>query len=308
MNFTEPNPPQWLRRLGGNAQTLYAKSLQRTAPDYRRELLRDSYQTDYIACDFVDASDTDAPCVVLLHGLEGSSRSHYAVELMHAVQQHGWHGVVVHFRSCGGVPSKRLYHSGDTRELAYILPILAERYRTIYVVGVSMGGNVLAKYLGEYATDAVPHVAATVSTPFNLLASSRALEHGLPRMLYTPYFLHSLLPKVPPTTQKFRNLGEFDDAFTAPIHGFINKDDYYTRAASFPFLSAITVPTLLINAQNDPFVPPFSLPRAQDISGSITLLQPKHGGHAAFVSGNGRGHLRWLPETLLAWFESFQAA
>lgn len=304
MMNTQPIPPRFL--IGGNAETLYAKALQRTAPNYRRELIRDSFGEDDVAYDFVDVADEQAPCVVLLHGLEGSSRSHYAVELMYAVQQIGWHGVVAHFRSCGGVPAKRLYHSGDTREVAHMLDVLAKRYAKIYVVGVSLGGNVLAKYLGEQGDLAIPCAAATVSAPFDLMASSRALESGLPRRLYTPYFLHTLLHKVPPTTQKFRSLAEFDDAFTAPLNGFIDKDDYYLRASSKPYLRDITIPTLLINAKNDPFVPQRSLPNVSDVSGSVQLLQPEHGGHVAFVSGSGRGHLRWLPETLLSWFKRQQ--
>ena len=133
-------PPAWLR--GGNAQTLYGKMLQRSDLNYRRELLPDSYGEDKAAYDFIDSPHQDAPCVVLLHGLEGSSRSHYAVEMMYAIRQRGWNGVVAHFRSCGGVPSKRMYHSGDTREVAHMLNLLAQRYRELYVVGWSLGGRV----------------------------------------------------------------------------------------------------------------------------------------------------------------------
>ena len=306
MNHSFPNPiaPRWL--IGGNAQTLYAKALQKSAPNYRRELVRDSFGEDYIAYDFVDASDKNAPCLVLFHGLEGSSKSHYAVELMLAVQAADWHGVVVHSRSCGGVPSKRLYHSGDTREAAHTFQLLAQRYTKIFAVGVSMGGNVLAKYLGETRNAAIATAAATVSTPFDLKASERALEKGVARQLYTPYFMHTLLQKVPPTNQKFRHLGEFDDAFTAPMHGFANKDEYYEKASSKPYLREIAIPTLLINAKNDPFVPAHSLPTVADVSDSVFLLQPENGGHVGFVTGEGKGNLDWLPQTLLAWFENFK--
>ena len=135
MMNTQPIPPRFL--IGGNAETLYAKALQRTAPNYRRELIRDSFGEDDVAYDFVDVADEQAPCVVLLHGLEGSSRSHYAVELMYAVQQIGWHGVVAHFRSCGGVPAKRLYHSGDTREVAHMLDVLP-KYTLLVCLWVEM--------------------------------------------------------------------------------------------------------------------------------------------------------------------------
>ncbi|ULJ69863.1 alpha/beta fold hydrolase [Wielerella bovis] len=304
MMFTNPIPPRWLK--GGNMETLYAKALQREAPEYRRELIRDSYGEDYAAYDFVDSHDANAPCVVLLHGLEGSSRSHYAIELMHAAHAKGWHGVVAHFRSCGGVPSKRMYHSGDTREVAHMLGVLAARYARLYVAGVSLGGNVLAKYLGEQKSAALPRAAAAVSAPLDLNACGDALEQGIPRLLYTQYFLRSLLPKVPPAAHKISSLGDFDNTFTAPLHGFADKRDYYTRSSAKPFLRDIAIPTLLLNAKNDPFVPAASLPREYDISDCVTLMQPEHGGHVAFVTGEGRGHLRWLPETLLAYFSQFE--
>lgn len=294
-------PPRWLK--GGNLQTLYAKSLQRPAPPYRRELLADSYGSDQVAYDFVDASDPNAPCVVLLHGLEGSSRSHYAVELMHAVRAAGWHGVVAHFRSCGGVPSQRLYHSGDTREVAHMLSLLSQRYATLYAAGVSLGGNALTKYLGEQGKNAVVRAAAAVSTPMDLSAGARALQQGMARRLYTPYFLHTLMDKVPhPPPHKIRDLKMFDDLYTAPIHGFADAEDYYAKSSAKPYLRQIAVPTLLVNARNDPFFPPEHLPRQTDVSDQVYLLQPEHGGHAGFVGGSGRGHLRWLPENLLAFF------
>lgn len=144
MNTRSPNTPYWLRN--GHADTLFAKLLQGKAPDYRRELLPDSTGKTQVAYDFVDSADPDAPLVVLFHGLEGSSESHYAVELMKAVQQRGWNGVVAHFRSCGGIENTApvFYHLGDTPEIAFMLNTLAQRYSTIYAVGVSLGGNALA--------------------------------------------------------------------------------------------------------------------------------------------------------------------
>ena len=124
-NLPPLHSPLWLP--GGHLQTVYAKLLQRTPPPYRRELLPDSGGSEQAAYDFVDAADAEAPLVVLFHGLEGSSDSHYAVEMMHAVRERGWHGVVAHFRSCGGVPAEKKYHSGDTREIAHMLGLLAAR-------------------------------------------------------------------------------------------------------------------------------------------------------------------------------------
>lgn len=305
-SYFEPSellPPLWLR--GGNWETVYAKSLQAAAPPYRRELILDRFGEDLVAYDFVDAADKDAPCVVLLHGLEGSSMSHYAVEMMLAARARGWHGVVAHFRSCGGVASRRLYHSGDSPEVAHMLNVLAQRYACLLVVGVSLGGNVLAKYLGEYGDKALPRAAAVVSSPVRLAAAGDALEKGLPRLLYTPYFLRTLMTKVPHSGKRLLSLAEFDNRFTAPMHGFLDKDDYYARASAMPFLRDVTVPTLLLNARNDPFFPASFLPTREEVSGSVLLLQPKRGGHAGFVSGSGRGHLRWLPENVLRFFEGW---
>ncbi len=297
--------PRWL--AGGNLQTLYAKLLQSPPPAYRRELLPDSTGREQVAYDFIDAANPDAPLVVLFHGLEGGSGSHYAVALMQEVAARGWHGVVAHFRSCGGVPSKAMYHSGDTPEVAHMLKLLAARYRQIYAVGVSLGGNVLAKYLGEQGRlqqNTLVRAAATVSAPLDLPAAGHTLEHGLPRLLYTRYFLSTLMPKVAAQPGlRIRSLADFDNAYTAPLHGFADKDDYYRRAAAKPFLPDITTPTLLLNAQNDPFLPGRFLPTADEVSDSVYLLQPANGGHVGFVSGSGRGHLRWMPQAVLSFFD-----
>ena len=177
-----PNTPLWLRN--GHADTIFAKFIQRPAPAYRRELLPDSTGRTLVAYDFVDAADPDAPLVVLFHGLEGSSRSHYAVELMRAVIEKGWNGVVVHFRSCGGVENTApvFYHLGDTREISFMLEMLSERYRRIYAAGVSLGGNALAKYLGEYGSlgmAAVPYAAAAVSAPVDAAAAGTRFDKGM---------------------------------------------------------------------------------------------------------------------------------
>lgn len=299
--------PLWLK--GGHLQTIYAKTLQSPAPAYRRELIADSYGEDQVAYDFIDAANPEAPLVVLFHGLEGSSHSHYAIELMRTVQTRGWHGVVAHFRSCGGVPSKRFYHSGDTREIAHMLNVLRERYATIYAVGVSLGGNALAKHLGEVGDDAVIQAAAVVSAPVDLTVAGVALSEGLSKRIYTPYFLRTLMKKVPPKAGfACHTLADFDNAYTAPLHGFSSGADYYVQSSCKPHLSRITCPTLLLNAKNDPFLPAYALPTAAEVSPVVHLLQPEHGGHVGFVSGAGRGHLRWLPETVLAFFDSIQAA
>ena len=192
MILTPPDTPFFLRN--GNADTLAAKFLQRPAPAYRRELLPDSTGKTKVAYDFSDGISPDAPLVVLFHGLEGGSGSHYAVELMLAVRSRGWNGVVVHFRSCGGVANTApvFYHLGDTAEIAFTLDTLAARYREIYAVGVSLGGNALAKYLGEQGKKALPHASAAVSAPVDAEAAGSRFDSGITRLLYTRYFLRTL--------------------------------------------------------------------------------------------------------------------
>ena len=303
-------PLPWL--YGGHLDTIYAKLLQPPPPAYRRELLPDSSGQTSVAYDFIDSPHRNAPLVVLFHGLEGSSASHYACALMNAVAVRGWHGVVAHFRSCGNVPNTApmFYHSGDSTEIHFMLQTLATRYPHIYAVGVSLGGNALAKYLGEHQAAAIPDAAAVISAPLDLAAASARLNHGISRYLYSRYFLHTLLPKAratgfhPERLPHCKTLAHFDDAFTAPLHGFKNHQDYYQQSSAKPFLSAIQTPTLLLNARNDPFLPAETLPNRNAVSDTVTLLQPERGGHVGFVSGPGRGHLRWLPETILTFFDA----
>ena len=303
--------PPWLR--GGNIETLYAKSLQSAAPPYRRELLPNHENSGMLAFDFLDSPHPDAPLLLHFHGLEGSSRSHYAVALMLAAQARGWHAAVAHFSSCGGVAAQKYYHSGDTEAIAHALKLMQARYPRIYAVGVSLGGNALAKYLGECGRANIScglQAAAAVSAPVDLTASSLAISQGLPRLLYTPYFLSSLRKKVPADAKavKLRSLADFDNAYTAPLNGFIDAADYYRRAAAKPYRRDIRLPTLLINAHNDPFLPPEAMPQEAEVSPQVYLLQPRSGGHVGFVSGTGRGHLRWMPETVFRFFDEISHA
>ena len=304
-------PPFWLH--GGHLQSIWPKLVRIGSPAYRRELLPDSLGATEVAYDFVDGKRPDAPLLMLFHGLEGSSASHYARALMFAAQRHGWHGVVAHFRSCGEVENRApvFYHSGDSAEVAHMLQLMHSRYPRIFAVGISLGGNALAKYLAEQGNRAIPQAAAVVSAPLDLTAASHRLERGLSKMLYAPYFLRSLLPKAAAcaarfpqidaaTVQAVANLTDFDNAFTAPVHGFADAADYYRRASAKPLLHQIAVPTLILNALNDPFIPAESLPKAGDVSPSVTLLQPEYGGHAGFP---GTADLDWLPDTVLRYFD-----
>lgn len=310
--------PAWLP--GGHLQSIYPALLLRgSPPPYRRERW-DTPDGDFIDVDHV-AGPPDAPLVVLFHGLEGSSGSHYAASLMRAVRAAGWRGLVPHFRGCGGEPNRRprAYHSGDSAEADWVLRKLKGLApdRALFAAGVSLGGNLLLKWLGEQGRQAseVVTAAAAVSAPLDLHAAGAALERGLSR-IYAWNFLQTLKPRSLELLRRYpglidgaavrrvRTLRVFDDLVTAPLHGFRNVDDYWTRAASKPLLRNIAVPTLVLNARNDPFLPEQALPHPSDASPAVTLEFPEEGGHAGFVTGSFPGRLDWLPARLLGFFRS----
>lgn len=309
-------PPRWLP--GAHAQTVWPLLIKGPLPAYRRQRWETPDQ-DFIDLDWVDGSAT-APCVVLFHGLEGSSRSHYARSLMRAVGERGWRGVVVHFRGCSGEPNRlpRAYHSGDSAEIDWVL----RRLRTqsggpLFAAGVSLGGNALLKWLGEQggAARAVVHAAAAVCAPVDLAAANQSLMRGFHR-LYARHFLHSLIPAALAKLQRFpgladprriaaaRSLRDFDDAMTAPLHGFRDADDYYARSSAGQFLAGIEVPTLALHAANDPFLPPSALPTAAALSAAVHLELASRGGHVGFVSAGLPGRLDWLPRRLMWHFDA----
>ena len=307
--------PRWLR--GGHAQTIYpALVLRGRPPRYRRERW-DTPDGDFIDLDFLDGGSAGAPRVALFHGLEGSSSSHYAVALMHALTRAGWNGVVVHFRGCSGEINRlpRAYHSGDAPEIGWILARLAQSAGPLYAAGVSLGGNALLKWLGESGAGARAHLraAAAVSAPLDLMAAGAALGRG-PNLIYTRMFLTTLRRKSLDKLERFpglfdrasmlgaRNLRQFDDVVTAPLHGFRDTDDYWTRASSKRGLDKVGLPTLVLNARNDPFLPAQHLPRPAEVSPMVLLEQPEEGGHVGFPSGTFPGNLDWLPQRLLAFF------
>lgn len=318
--------PAWLP--GGHLQTLYpALALRRGGPAFRRE----TWQTpdaDQIVVDWMDAADAQAPVLVLFHGLEGSSASHYSQSLFAAARALGWHGVVPHFRSCGEVENLKLraYHAGDTDEIDWILARIQAAHPgvPIFAAGVSLGGNALLKWLGEQGAAAHQRIqaGAAVCAPLDLAACGAVLDTGLNRHIYTREFLRTLKAKMlhkltlhgdtqidQAEVRRATTLRAFDNLVTAPIHGFRDVDHYWQSSSSKPHLINICVPTLVINARNDPFVPAASLPTQAEVSAAVTLLQPEHGGHVGFASGgftanNVPGRLDWLPGTLLDFFKS----
>ncbi len=311
--------PRWLP--GGHLQTIYAaKLMPRPAVAYRRERW-DTPDGDFIDLDWADApaAANTAPLVVLFHGLEGSSHSHYALALMAAMRARGLRGVVVHFRGCSGEPNRlaRAYHSGDAQEIDWILRRMRSQNigTPLFAAGISLGGNALLKWLGESGEAAVGVIdaAAAVSAPLDLMAAGDALGQGF-SLVYARNFLRTLKAKSLAKLDRFPGLydanavrtagtlREFDNIVTAPLHGYRDTDDYWTRASSKPGLKTIRVPTLVINAKNDPFLPAAALPRPGEASGAVTLEQPDEGGHVGFVTGTLPGHFGWLPRRILRFF------
>lgn len=309
--------PVWLP--GGHLQTIYTSLFLSPPPvDFRRERweLPDG---DFLDLDWVDGP-ADKPVVVLFHGLEGNSQSFYARDLMRAVKARGWSGVVAHFRGCSGEDNRlpRGYFAGDSEEIERILAHVKARHpdAPLYASGVSLGGNALLKWLGERgpAAQALVARAAGVSAPLDMAAAGHALDTGFNRSVYTARFLATLKAKSLRKAARFPGLldaqaieaattfQEFDTLVTARLHGFADAEDYWAKVAAKPWLKHIAVPTLVLNAKNDPFLPAQALPTTDEVSSAVTLEQPETGGHVGFPSGPFPGHIDWLPERLMQHF------
>ena len=314
--------PAWLP--GGHLQTIYPATCVAKPPvAYRRERWSSS-DDDFIDVDFVDGQP-GKPLVVLFHGLEGSSNSHYARSLMAALRARGWSGAVPHFRGCSGEANlmPRFYHSGDAAEVDWVLRKLHARRSVemrgpLFAAGVSLGGNALLRWLGESGHGAdIVEAACAVSAPLDLARGGEALSSGF-NLLYTRMFLQTLKPKCLAKLERYpglfnrsallaaRDLYAFDNVVTAPLHGYKDTDDYWHRASARHVLHEITVPTLVLNARNDPFLPGRHLP--QSASKAVTLEYPDEGGHVGFAVGPFPGRIDWLPRRILAFFDSVAPA
>lgn len=317
--------PWWLP--GGHLQTIWGARVSRAhpagqVPRWRRERW-DTPDGDFVDVDFLDglpeqAAPGRAPLLVMFHGLEGSSEGPYARAFAHWARAQGQAMVVPHFRGCSGELNRapRAYHSGDHEEIGWLLRRLRERHGApVEAVGISLGGNALLRWAQEHGDSAALDVrcAAAVCSPLDLAAGGQALGRGFARRVYTPMFLRTMKPKALAKLAQHpglfdrerllaaRDLYEFDNVFTAPLHGFRDTDDYWTRASAKPRLADIRIPALALNALNDPFVPAASLPRPGEVGRHVTLWQPPHGGHVGFVGGALPGTLAPLPEAVMAW-------
>jgi len=296
----------WIR--GAHAQTLWGRIVRRASIQTRLERW-DTTDRDFLELHRLAPRDNQAssraPHVLLLHGLEGGVHSHYAQGLLREMGRRGWGADLLIWRSCGSEPNRarRFYHSGETEDLDFVVTrLLHERPgRSLAIVGVSLGGNVLLKYLGERSDASARDImaAAAVSVPFDLSRGSDRINRGFSRV-YQRYFLDSLkqkaiekqtrYPDLPGTgaINALRTLREFDDALTAPLHGFAGANDYYTRSSALRFLPGIRVPTLLLSARDDPFLPPAVLREVEEsarLNPALTVEFTERGGHAGFVGG-----------------------
>jgi uncharacterized protein len=317
------SPAWWLP--GGHLQTLWGKLAHRRVPI---SLKLDRIQTpdcDELELRSVGAAPDGAPRLLLLHGLEGSIRSHYVASTLAAFSASGWGAHFLSFRSCGERMNRtrRFYHSGDSADLALALDWLVQRFPAspVCIAGVSLGGNLLLKYLGERG-DEVPRTvkaAAAISVPFDLARSAARISSGFSRV-YQQFFLRTLKAKVLEKRRHFpdlpaadrieaiRTLREFDDLVTAPLHGFSDARDYYEKSSAIRFLNGIRVPTLLLSAVDDPFLPPEVLAQVKLTARQNPALHiefPARGGHVGFVTGSAPWRAAYYVEQrILDFFKS----
>ena len=295
-------PAWWCR--GPHGQTLAGALLRRRIrlPDLRREPW-ETPDGDFLEVDQLPGG-ADGPILVILHGLEGSSSTPQVRGFLAGANRRGWRALAVNFRSCGGRTNRlrRSYHGGDTADLHWILQrsVASHPHTTIFCLGLSLGGNVLLKYLGEQANAALPAVkaAAAICAPFDLAASAAAFEADFWNRVYMRRLVRSLKRKTcaklrsfpdlvdAQRLEKVRTIRDFDALVTAPANGFPSADAYWSASSCAPFLPLIRRPVLLINALDDPLVPAHTLPRAAVAANpQLAPLFPRHGGHLGFIAG-----------------------
>lgn len=295
--------PWWLRNA--HLQTIFAKYL---SPRSKLQTVSEIFTLsdgDHLQLNWSEtlAVDETRPLVVLLHGLAGDINSHYIQGLMAVLKQQNLPCVLMHFRGCNGKPNKlaRAYHSGDTADLAEVIGMLQQRFpkMPLAAVGFSLGANVLVKYCGEQAEQNPLRAAVAVCPPLSLAACAKRINQGSSK-IYQSYLLKRLksatlqklashpefpLSLTPEQIQGMRSIEEFDEHYTAPIHGFVNAKEYYQRASGMAFLKQICIPTLIIHAKDDPFLTDAVIPQAADLSPFIDYQLCQNGGHVGFVQG-----------------------
>ncbi|MEZ0539697.1 YheT family hydrolase [Fibrella arboris] len=303
----------------GHLQTIIPSLFRKIPVRYVRQRI-DTADDDFLDLDWCEAHrqqpSVKNPLVILSHGLEGDSTRQYVAGTVRLLNQHGFDCLAWHYRSCSGEMNRqaRFYHIGETGDLHTVAQqALAAGYETIYLVGYSAGGNITLKYLGERGSSINPAIkrAVAISVPLDLMTTADRLE-AWDSMVYNRRFQKTLKEKVKLKTgtlpeairatdlSRIRSLREFDDLITAPLHGFAGVTDYYTRNSSLLFLPKITVPTLVLNAQNDPFLSPECFPTALAKELTCVWMEfPKQGGHCGFPSASGLQAPNYAEERVL---------
>jgi uncharacterized protein len=313
---SEFKPAWWCRHR--HFQTLYPTLFRIQA-----ELTLNKEQFELPDSDFIDLSWTQekqtGPIVVLLHGLEGSIDSPYAKGILKTIQDSNWQGVLMHFRGCGGQHNKldRGYHSGETGDLDTFVKTLKTRYpdRKLAAIGVSLGGNVLLKYLGEQGDECQLTSAMVVSVPFDLADSARNLNRGFSK-IYQQHLISRLSKKMRDKFKekpapfnidkldKWTDFNSFDHNVTAAIHGFKSGDDYYTKSSSKQFIKNITIPTLILHSKDDPFMSAEAIPIKDELSSNVILELTEHGGHVGFIYGESPFNTQyWIEKRMIEFFK-----
>ncbi|MGB3542499.1 YheT family hydrolase [Rubrivirga sp.] len=300
-DFPPYRPPVWLR--SGHVQTIYPTLFRRVpGVHYRRERI-DLEDGDFLDLDWL-GQPRGRNVAIVAHGLEGSTDRSYVRGMAKELHRRGWAVCAWNLRGCSGEPNRllRAYHSGATEDLEAVAQhVLAQGAETVAVVGFSLGGNLTLRWLGEQGDDLDARVVAGagVSVPVDLASSAETMK-AWSRRIYMRYFLKKLTVKVEEKASRFvdapdpagvarmTSFAEFDGAFTAPVHGFESAQDYWERASSKPLLPEIGVPTLLVNALDDPFLSSSCFPREEaEANPNLTLLAPEEGGHVGFVMPSG---------------------
>ncbi|MCB5227237.1 hydrolase [Alishewanella sp. 16-MA] len=296
--------PWWLKHA--HLQTIFAKYLSpkaRLSSQAELFTLSDGDELQLNWTELPKATDT-RPLVVLLHGLAGNIDSHYIQGLLTELKQRNWPAVLMHFRGCHGQPNKlpRAYHSGDTGDFAEVITQIQQRFplMPISAVGFSLGANVLVKYCGEQGGANLLKAAVAICPPLALSASAKRINSGSSKV-YQRYLLSRLkasteqklashanfpLPLTLEQIRSFSSIEQFDQHYTAPIHGFRDAQDYYQKASGKAFLRHIQIPTLVIHAHDDPFLSDAVIPKPTDLSASVHYELSQHGGHVGFVTGS----------------------
>ena len=307
-------PSFWLP--GPHSQTIWASKFRTLpSPDTKKEKI-ELDDGDFLNLFWL--TDGNGPIVIIVHGLEGDSSSNNVKAMFEVISKIGWNGVLLLNRNCGGISNRlqRTYHAGETGDLDLVVNLVKKRFPDIpsMVYGYSLGGNTLLKWLGEKGESVGINAAAAVSTTFDLASSTAVMEKGFSR-IYQRHFVNLLRESVkrkfrdlPPLfntgdLNEIKTLREFDEIVTAPLHGFVNADHYYSESSCRQYLNKICVPTLIMNSLDDPFLDKNTFPSPKEVSDTVELEFLQKGGHAGFIIGNSWKYYGWIETRIPEFFK-----